>query len=203
MRKRLNVTNQKPPAHGSTLRKGRWSWVNHCYFITANAADRQPFFVERAVAEIIIESLVWLQENGRIRLMGFVVMPDHVHVALVLCNDCSRSRPEGRSHNSRNSLPQVMNSFKGYTGKRINEMLKRHGEVWQLAYHDHLVRDRRDFETRLSYMHGNPVRKGLVKYEHKYVWSTAHSRYAHLVDWTWLDGVEAGRARKGAPTIAI
>jgi len=56
--------------------------------------------------------------------MGFVVMPNHVHVALV--SGDRESRPEGRSHNS---LARIMDSFKGYTGKKINEALGRHGEV--------------------------------------------------------------------------
>ena len=120
--------------------------------------------------------------------MGFVVMPDHLHVAFVLCSSCQ-------------ALSQVMNSFKGYTGKRINELRIGHGDVWQSTYHDHLVRDRKDFETRLAYMHANPVRKGLVEFEHQFSYSTANPEYSHLVDWAWLDGVEAGRARKGAPTI--
>lgn len=188
------METQKP--HQSGLRKGRWSWPNHCYFVTANAADKVPLFSKNAVAQIVVDSLEWLQRNGRIRLMGFVVMPDHVHVAFVLCDE--ESRPEGRSHNS---LARIIDSFKGYTGKKINEALGRHGEVWQPAYHDHLVRDRKDFETRLVYMHGNPVRRNLVHFEHEYEWSSANSKLAHLIDWAWLEGVQDGRAWKGAATI--
>jgi REP-associated tyrosine transposase len=175
--------------HESALRKGRWSWPNHCYFVTTNAADKQPIFAEPSAAHVIIDSLRWLQEQGRIQLMRFVVMPDHVHVTFVLCSPCQ-------------DLSQVMNSFKGYTGKKINELYGRQGDVWQPTYHDHLVRDRRDFETRLAYMHANPVRKGLVEFEHEYFYSTTNSEYSHLVDWAWLDGIEAGRAWKGAPTMS-
>ncbi len=146
--------------------------------------QRQPLFINPQAAEIVIASLMWLQENDRIRLMGFVVMPDHVHVAFVLTG--------------RGSLAKAMDSMKGYTGKILNESLQRHGPIWQNGYRDHFVRDRRDFETRLSYMHGNPIRKGLVRYEHEYEFSSANPRYLHLVDWAWLDGV--GRARKGALT---
>ncbi|MEI6084507.1 MAG: hypothetical protein WCS70_09420 [Verrucomicrobiota bacterium] len=143
---------------------------------------------------------MWLQDAGRIRLMGFVVMPDHVHVAFVLCEESGRSRPEERSHigngvvgapfRARSGLPSVLNSFKGYTGKKINELLSRHGEVWQSTYHDHLVRDEEDFRTRLSYMHGNPVRKALVKYESDYEFSSANPAHNHLVDWKWLQDVQ-------------
>jgi putative transposase len=197
--------------HQSSLRKGRWSWPNHCYFITTNAAGHQPLFADARVAEILMESLCWLQDQGRIRLMGFVVMPDHLHMALVLNDTETDSGAEARSYNKdakhgvgapfrARSLAMVMDSFKGYTGKKINKLLRRRGPVWQRAYHDRLVRNRKDFETRLAYMQGNPVRKQLVRYEHEHAYSTANPKYADLIDWAWLDGMQSGRAQKGALT---
>ena len=82
-----------------------------------------------------------------------------------------------------------MNSFKGYTGKKINELLGRSGDVWQPAYYDHLVRDEKDFRTRLDYMHANPTRKGLAQFEVDYEFSSANPKYTALVDWRWLLGV--------------
>ncbi len=177
------TTRQRSP-HQSALRKGRVSTPNLCYFVTVNSADRDPLFANSEMAEIVITSLTWLQEHGRVRLMGFVIMPDHVHAAFVLAAE--------------HSLSEIMDSFKGYTGKKLNELLGRQGQLWQSGFHDHFVRDRKDFETRLSYMHGNPVRKGLARLEHEYEYSSANPRYSHLIDWAWLDGV--GRARKGALT---
>ena len=158
---------------------------------------------DRRAAKIVIDALLWLQQAGRIRLMGFVVMPDHVHVAFELGESQPKSRPEGRSYSTapvvenvgalfraRSGLSWVMNSFKGYTGKKINELLGRPGELWQAAYHDHRVRDRKDFETRLAYMHANPIRKGIVRVETEYAWSSANPKYDEFIDWAWLDGVQ-------------
>ena len=202
-RKGAPSTTSKPQLpHSSALRKGRWSWPNHCYFVTTNAAEKRPLFATAVAAQAIIDSLVWLQDNRRIRLMGFVVMPDHVHAAFVLGGKPSRPRPEGRSHNTsasaevvgtpsrvRSGLSVVMNSFKGYTGKKINELLERQGNVWQPAYYDHLVRDERDFRARLDYMHANPTRKGLSQFESDYEFSSANPKHQSLVDWNWLLGV--------------
>jgi putative transposase len=195
--KRAPTSSKKPPPHQSALRKGRWSWPNHCYFVTANATNKQPIFADPRAAQIIIDSLIWLQNAGRIRLMGFVVMPDHVHVAFVMGD--GRSRAEARSYSAspvgapfraRPALAGVMNSFKGFTGKKINELLHRHGDVWQPAYYDHLVRDEKDFRTRLDYMHANPTRRALAQFEHAYEFSSANPKYAGLVDWNWLLGAE-------------
>ena len=217
-----------PRPHQSALRKARISLPRHCYFVTTTIANREPILANAPVAKLLVESLLWLQDKNRIRLMGFVIMPDHLHVAFVLQEESRpepswtrRGSPQRRSYErlpapvgaprarpadetapepapfrARPALSAVLDSFKGYTGKTINELLGRHGPVWQSAYHDHLVRDRKDFETRLSYMHGNPVRKGLVHYEHEFAFSTAYPQYAHWIDWAWLDGI--GHAKNGA-----
>jgi len=185
-RARQGAPTKPQPPHSSALRRGRWSWPNHCYFVTTNAANKQQLFASAPAAQVIVDSLVWLQDSGRIRLMGFVVMPDHVHVALVLGN--GRSRPEGRSHIP--TLARVMNSFKGFTGKKIKELLRCEGEIWQDGYYDHLVRDEKDFRSRLDYMHANPTRKGLVQFEVEYEFSSANPKHQSLVDWNWLFGVE-------------
>lgn len=201
----------KSAPHQSSLRNGRWSCPNHCYFVTVNAAGKEPLFTNPQVAQVVVDSFCWLQGQGRIRLMGFVIMPDHVHVAFVLRGAEGLSRAEARSYNgavgapfrARSGLAQVMNSFKGFTGKKINGLLGHCGQIWQSAYHDHLVRDRKDFETRLRYMHGNPVRKGLSQFEYEYEFSTANPNFAHLVDWVWLDGIGNDRGREAAPTESL
>jgi REP element-mobilizing transposase RayT len=173
-------------------------------------AERQPILADGRVATIVVDSLAWMQDQETVRLMGFVVMPDHLHTAFVL--EPSESRAGARSYGvvsseapraasrPRPSLASVMRRFKSYTARRINDLLDRKGALWQAGYHDHLIRDRKDFETRLSYMHGNPIRKGLTRFEHEYEFSTANPKCSRLIDWAWLGGVEAGRGREAAPT---
>jgi REP element-mobilizing transposase RayT len=120
-----------------------------------------------------------LRDHGRIRLLGFVVMPDHVHVALAL--------QEGWT------LPQVMHSFKRHAAKQINAQAvavgnRSHESLWQAGYHDHYLRDRRDFMKRLDYMHDNPRRAGLAEQAEDYPFSTAHPMYSAEIDWAWVVG---------------
>ena len=140
-----------PRPHQSALRKARISLPGHCYFVTTTIATREPILANAPVAKLLVESLLWLHEQNRIRLMGFVVMPDHLHVAFVLpeesCPEPSPTRrgspqrrsyecvqaPVGAPFRARPALSAVLDSFKGYTGKTINELLGRHGPVWQSA----------------------------------------------------------------------
>ena len=187
----------RPVAHSVALRRGRASLTEECYFITTCVEGKRPLLKD-AAARVVIEALRWLRDEGRIRLLGFVVMPDHLHVALAL-----RSRAEARSHNSQlaeNSgvacgsdllvvtLAEVMRSLKGFTGRRLTKELGLPAPLWQDGYHDHLLRERRDFDKRLDYLHDNPRRCGLVERAEQYPFSTAHPDYAKEIDWEWIEG---------------
>jgi len=187
------VFNRDRPPRSADLRKGRVSIPDECYFLTTCVVGRQPLLAEASAAREIVQAFRWLRDQGRIRLLGFVVMPDHVHVALAL-----RSRQECRSHERREdcgsgipvaTLAEVMKSLKGFTSRRLHQVCGIEPPIWQDGYHDHLLRDRRDFEKRLEYMHDNPRRLGLAKTAEEYPFSTAHPDYRHEIDWAWLEGV--------------
>ena len=196
--------------HSADLRKGRVSIPEECYFVTTCATARRPVFLDPNAATIVIEGLRWLRDQGRIHLLGFVVMPDHLHMAFAL-----QTRQECRSHNPGvrdettcgsdipvATLSDVMKVLKGFTSRVIRERLGLQQTVWQDGYHDHRLRDRSEFETRLAYMHDNPVRQGLVKLPAEYQFSTAHPDYEKEIDWAWLEGgsEETDRGRNAAPT---
>ena len=59
------------------------------------------------------------------------MMPNHVHVVL-------RILPG-------QDLAKVLHSWKSFTAKMANQMLRRDGAFWQREYYDHLVRDEHEF----------------------------------------------------------
>lgn len=51
----------------------------HLYFVTATVCGWRKLFEEGPFAKIILESLQWLQLNGRMNPYAFVIMLDHLH----------------------------------------------------------------------------------------------------------------------------
>jgi 8-amino-7-oxononanoate synthase len=168
--------------HQANLRKHRVSLPNECYFVTVCTEPRRPVFRDPRSARVLIECLRWMRDQGRIRLLGFIVMPDHLHVAFAL-------RADGRSDLPVATLAGVLKSFKSYTSRQIHELNRSDDPVWQAGYYETLLRDRRDFESRLDYMHANPVRKGLTQFAVDYPFSTAHPDFEKEIDWAWVEGV--------------
>jgi REP element-mobilizing transposase RayT len=143
----------KPKKGSKRLRKGRASIENQHYLITTTVLDRKPILNKKEPAEIIFNSLQWLEKQGSILLDAAVVMPDHLHLVVGLRQD---------------SLGKMMQSFKGYTAYEINKLLKMKGAFWQPQYHDHAVRQDEDLKEIILYTLKNPVRAGLVKDFHEY-----------------------------------
>jgi len=157
--------------HSSDLRKGRFSAPGLVYFITSNVAHKRPLLLPEG-REIVIASLKWARDNGRIWLLGYVIMDDHFHCLYML--------REGHS------LSKVMNNLKRHVSRQINLQSQVLGQFWQEGYHDHAIRDLDDFWHHFHYMHNNPVRRGWVERAEDYLWSTAHPSRATDKDWNAL-----------------
>ena len=162
--------SEKP--HASNLRKGRISLPGVCYFITTDVDDKSIPIPFAAGAELCIDCLRWLRDNGRVWRAGYAIMDDHVHFMIVLRGE--------------HTLKRVLDSFKTYTATRIHRLLERKGKFWQEGYYDHAIRDEPDFWEHLIYMHNNPVRRGRVERPEDYAYSTAHPSRAGEIDWEAL-----------------
>ena len=145
----------RPDRGSKRLRKGRRSVPNQSYLITTNTHKREKIFHDAAASEIVLKSLQWLDNQGRMILDAVVVMPDHVHFVVEL---------------KTSNLRKLMHSFKSYTANEINTSLKRQSAVWQRGYHDHAVRKEEDLNEVILYALNNPVRAGLVDdfHDHPY-----------------------------------
>mgnify|MGYP005864947563 CR=1 FL=1 len=155
------------------LRQGRFSEAGLYYFLTTGTKDRQPLFLHPPAAQIVLDTLKWLDHHGRITLVAAVVMPDHLHFVAQLKG--SRLEAAPTSTKTKDGVPpkattlsKLMHSLKSYTANKINKALGRRGQVWERQYYERGIRgDKALFET-IRYCLENSVREGLVDDFRKY-----------------------------------
>ncbi len=95
------------------------------------------------IAKVMLDALKHF--NGdRYELFAWSVMPNHVHAML---------RPENG-----HDLEKIIQSWKSFTAKKVNEMLGQSGVFWQEEYYDHLIRDGEDLQHQVRYVLNNPVK---------------------------------------------
>ena len=135
----------------------RYNEENECHFITSVTRERKPIFHDVNNIEILIETIRLYQERGDLHVLGYVVMPEHVHLILIPL---------------KGTISDVMRNIKAYSATTIRRRAKIDSGVWQNSFYDHIVTGKRDFESKLNYMHENPLRRKIVDRLDSYPYSS-------------------------------
>jgi REP element-mobilizing transposase RayT len=108
----------------------------------------------------LISGAINFHAGQRFDLHAWAVMPNHVHAVL-------HPRPDF-------TLSDILKSWKGFTAREANRMLKRTGQIfWQEESYDHLIRDDEDLHRCCHYTTMNPVNARLCKQPEDWKWSSA------------------------------
>ncbi len=113
----------------------------------------QAWLADGRVASLVEQALLRFDDQ-RYQLHAWVVMPNRVHVLF--------TPREGWS------LSALIHSWKSFTSKQANGILRRRGQFWQEEYFDRYIRDQQHFQHAVQYIESNPVKAGLC--EHKQQW---------------------------------
>lgn len=114
-----------------------------------DAGTGECFLARPIIAQLAAQTLSHF-EGVRYRIFAWCVMPNHVHVVF---------RPSAG-----HKLAGIIHSWKSYSAKEANWILKRSGDFWQREYYDHLVRDERDLRRCIEYVLDNPQKARLIRW---------------------------------------
>lgn len=166
----------------SHRRLPRLDLPNHTYYLTCCTHNRRPLLRAGRAAQVLIELYAGYRGRGDIRLHGYVIMPDHYHVLVTLAAEPSVSNLVRKIHGlfawrwhawAGDEAP-ALRKGRGEAGDEAPALRgKARERVWQRRFYDHVVRDDEDWRMKLSYLHENPVRAGLVECAADYEWSSA------------------------------
>ena len=76
----------------------------------------------------------------------YTIMPNHIHLLLIVhCDECGRSLIAP-------TVSRVIRHMKSHVSKQIGV------SIWQKSFHDHVIRNRQDYEEHVKYIFENPMR---------------------------------------------
>jgi len=146
----------------------RFQESGQSHFITFCCYHRQQLFTTNASRQVFKSALERVRRSFRLRLYGYVVMPEHVHLLLSepekdTLADALKSLKQGVS---RRLLPKMGGPFKPSVG------LSGEQHFWQKRYYDFNIRNYPQFVEKLRYIHRNPVKAGLCERPEDWEWSS-------------------------------
>ena len=137
-------------------------------FVTFSCFRHHPFVKEHFAREILIQGLEHLRVRRHVRIIRWVVMPDHVHLVLLPSVDVR--------------LGPAIGQLKSWTSQQILRsselrqpvLCRDDGSpaVWERRCYDHNCHNEEVVRTKVEYCHNNPVRRGLVKHASDWPWSS-------------------------------
>jgi len=132
------------------------------FFVTSVAFGRRPLFQNTRMAELLLDVLRHNRTQGRFLLHEFVIMPDHFHLLITPVAEVP--------------LEKALQFVKGGFSFRAKKELEFHGEIWQLGFTNHRIKDAEDSERHREYIRRNPVKRFLAERAELFPYSSAHPR---------------------------
>ena len=98
-------------------------------------------------------------KNQNINIEKYVIMPNHVHMIILIHNENNAmvnnggdGGASGKPRPTNALIPKHISSIKRFTNKQAGF------DMWQDGYHDHIIRDETDYQTRWRYIDENPAK---------------------------------------------
>lgn len=142
-------------------------------FVTFSTYRFYPL-INDEVAAIVIRHLGTMRERTGIKVYGYVLMPDHVHLVLHPPDGATLGREIGglKALSAREILSRMIDAG----GLPQQLCVKRDGRVkqvfWQRRCYDHNCRNRETVIEKIEYCHNNPVKRLLVESAGDWKWSS-------------------------------
>lgn len=143
------------------------------HFITFCCYQRRPLLACARSRNLAVQILKEVRARYHFRVVGYVIMPEHVHL---LISECGSARPS--------TILQVFKQRLSRRWRRKQRVPK--GQLalafpskepalrrfWQRRYYDFNIYSRAKVIQKLHYMHANPVREKLVWHPGDWPWSS-------------------------------
>ena len=144
-------------------------------FITFSCFRRQPNLINDFAKELFIAELYKARVKYKLGIIGYVIMPEHVHLVVVPPED--------------GELGPAIGEMKRQSALLIHDLLQRQASpllsrlsvvrngvpkfaLWKRRCFDHNCRSEREVWEKVNYCHNNPVKRGLVRQPERWRWSS-------------------------------
>ena len=139
------------------------------HFVTFSCHRRRPLLGTPRARDRFVAILNEVRSRFGFRLIGYVVMPEHVHL---LMGEPKTANPLKvlqvlKQKVSSGLHPKTTKSFSELGGSEAHEL-----HFWQRRFYDFNAWSSDKVREKLEYMHANPVKRELVEHPKDWPWSS-------------------------------
>ena len=137
----------------------RFYGAGDLHFLTFSCDQRRPYLHAPQARKIFLSVLERVRQRYSFSVIGYVVMPEHVHLLMT---------------EPKTGTPSVMMQvLKQTSSRKLKPVVPMAGgSFWESRFYDFNVRSEKKRVEKLKYMHRNPVARGLVALPEAWEWSS-------------------------------
>ena len=144
------------------------------HFVTFSCYRRRPMLGAARARHCFVQILDQVRSRHRFQLIGYVVMPEHVHL---LVSEPKKGTPSKvlqvlKQKVSRALQKRLRKSSSAQLTLRFAAVEPSAPAFWQRRFYDFNVWSEKKVKEKLDYMHRNPVERKLVLHPKDWAWSS-------------------------------
>ena len=152
------------PIHRRVARLDSKNYIGRqTYFVTICCDRRKPYLSDVRTAHRTLDLLSACASKSSFVLHAYCLMPNHLHLLVEGSHDCA-------------NLLEFIRVFKSRTAFEFRKLS--HRRLWEMSFHDHILRSSDSLEDVAIYIWSNPVRKKLCVRPQQFPFSGSHT-----IDW--------------------
>jgi putative transposase len=163
-------------ANNLTRRYGQ----GHLHFITFTCYRRLPLLRSVRARNVFVHILGEVRDRYRFSLVGYVVMPEHIHL---LISEPARGTPSTAIQVLKQRVSRRLRHKRGTSTAQLKLTFEDDADslsrFWQRRFYDFNVWSLKKKIEKLHYMHMNPLKRKLVGHPRDWPWSS-FSFYSNL-----------------------
>jgi putative transposase len=149
--------------------------LGQLHFITCSCYRRAALLGTERARHLFLKILNEARERYDFALLGYVVMPEHIHLLIsepnvgnlstlmqVLKQRVSRAMHRRRRRRMRSEQKCLWDEAP----------VRKYQPFWQRRFYDFNVWSAKKRNEKMNYMHFNPVKRGLVRHPKDWLWSS-------------------------------
>jgi putative transposase len=152
----------------------------HLHFITFTCYGRLPLLRSVRARNIFVRTLGEVRERYGFSLVGYVVMPEHIHL---LIGEPTKGTPSTVVQVLKQRVSRRLRRKKRKPAGQLDLAFASNGDslprFWQRRFYDFNVWSLKKTVEKLHYMHMNPLKRKLVDHPRDWPWSS-FSFYSNL-----------------------
>lgn len=153
------------------------------YFLTFQVVGWADIFTRKEYKDIVIESFKYCRENKGLQLYAYVIMTNHIHAIMgTETGKLSDIVRDFKKHTSKKLMEAIFSNQKESRKEWLKMVFKYHAkynkrvdelQLWTHENHAVELSTNEMIDSRLNYIHENPVRAGWVLEPQDFLYSSA------------------------------